>query len=494
MSPYFFWQSFSPAFSFLEQSILPPAWPPAKAAPDTIRKAATSVEIKIFIRHPLKENLKNVACEIHKPLSQNSPRRDLWVGYFQKKTGFKETNRIIYIVYFIFAGLLLGLNPPAWAQARLLPPADQVLLSSTVRNTRLEPGSWRAKEQAWRANPTRLDTALPYARAVFFKGLTEGDLRWYGAAKAAMLPWWQSPTLNAEALFMRGLVKQGFHDFSAGLQDINAAIAQDPQQAEFWSWRFTLHLLAADMAAAREDAATIKQRFGAEEGAAYEAILQYRTGQAAQAVQGFQKLLALPGFQSNSAKDWLHYHLGEAYRVAGQSAQAIAVWEQHVQARPESHFIRLALCDLLNREQQYEKALRYAAQDNPSDGLLIQSLMAHHGLAQGKNTQALAKVQSLAQQFDERMAAQDLRQDALIERPRMIYLIRFGKDVKAGLAMAAENWRTQNEPADGVLLLEAAVLLKQPQAALPVLQWLEKTKYVDPAMTPWVAQLNKMGV
>jgi hypothetical protein len=120
--------------------------------------------------------------------------------------------------------------------------------------------------------------------------------------------------------------------------------------------------------------------------------------------------------------------------------------------------------------------------------------MAHHGMAQGAKAPPLvaAKVQSLAQQFDERMAAQDLRQDALIERPRMIYLIRFGKDVKAGLTMAADNWRTQNEPADGLLLLEAAVLLKQPQAAQPVLQWLEKTKYTDPAMTPLVAQLKKM--
>jgi hypothetical protein len=494
MSHYFFWQSFSPAFSFLEQSILPPAWPPANAAPDTIKKAATSVEIKIFIRHPLKENLNKVACETHKPRIQNSPIRTFWVEYFLKKSGPKRPNNIIYIVCFIFTGFMLGWSPEAHAQTRLIPPADQVLLSPTVRSTRLEPGSWRAKEQAWRANPNTLDTALPYARAVFFKGLTEGDLRWYGAAKAALMPWWQSPNLGAEALFMRGLVKQGFHDFEAGLQDINAAISKDPQQAEYWSWRFTLHVLAADMAAAREDAAAIQQRFGAQEGAAYEAILNYRSGQAPLAVQGFLKLLALPAYQSPSAKDWLHYHLGEAYRVADQAAQAIALWEKHLQTRPESHFIRLALCDLLNREGQFDKALRYAAQDNPSDGLLIQTLMAHHGMAQGAKAPPLvaAKVQSLAQQFDERMAAQDLRQDALIERPRMIYLIRFGKDVKAGLAMAADNWRTQNEPADGLLLLEAAVLLKQPQAAQPVLQWLEKTKYADPAMTPLVAQLKKM--
>lgn len=411
-------------------------------------------------------------------------------NYFVDNPQEKRVSSVFFIVYFIFIFTLSAFGSDADAQMRLIPSNDQVLLTQKVRGQRLDPASWRAKEQAWKANPKSLDAALPYARAVFMMGLTEGDLRWYGAAKAAMTPWWLSTELSADAFFMRGLIKQGFHDFQAGLQDINAAIARDPQQAEFWSWRFTLHLLEADMPAAREDAATIRQRFGAEEGAAYEAILQYRTGQAAQAAQGFLKLLALPSYQNASAKDWLNYHLGEAYRVAGQSAQAISVWEKHLQARPESHFIRLALCDLLNREGQFEKTLRYATQDNPSDGLLIHALMAHHGLAAGKPND---KVMALARQFDERMAAQDLRQDALIERPRMIYLIRYGKDVKAGLAMAVENWRTQNEPADGLLLLEAAVLLKQAQAALPVLQWLEKTKYQDPAMTPLVAQLKKMG-
>ena len=445
---------------------------------------------------PLQEKLKNAECDVHNLHAQNIARQQIWCKFFDDVLVLKRRKSIIFIAYFTFTFLLLVPAPPAAAQARLIPPNEQVLLAHTARNQRAGSSSWRTLEQAWKAKPGDLAAALPYARAVFMMGLTEGDLRWYGSAKAAMAPWWQKSDLSADAFFMRGLIKQGFHDFEGGLKDINAAIALDPQQAEFWSWRFTLHLLAADLVAAREDTGMIRQRFGAEEAAAYEAILQYRSGQAAQAVQGFLKLLALPGYQSTSAKDWLHYHLGEAYRVAGQSAQAIATWEKHLQTRPESHFIRLSLCDLLNREQQFEKALRFASQDNPSDGLLIQSLMATQGLTQSKHAspQLTQKVQDLAQQFDERMTAQDLRQDALIERPRMIYLIRYGKDIQAGLTMAAENWRTQNEPADGLLLLEAAVRLKQPQAAQPVLQWLEKTRYVDPAMTPLVAQLKKMGV
>ena len=52
---------------------------------------------------------------------------------------------------------------------------------------------------------------------------------------------------------MRGLVKQGFHDFDGGLRDINQAIVLAPKNAEYWSWRFSLHLLQANMAAAKQD-------------------------------------------------------------------------------------------------------------------------------------------------------------------------------------------------------------------------------------------------
>ena len=53
-----------------------------------------------------------------------------------------------------------------------------------------------------------------------------------------------------------------------------------------------------------------------------------------------------------------------------------------------------------------------------------------------------------------------------------------------------ENWRTQNEPPDAVLLAEAALKHRQPKAAEPVLDWMARTGYTEPALAALAQQLK----
>ncbi len=364
---------------------------------------------------------------------------------------------------------------PSLAQARFKPAATGVVLSSSVHAVDAGAASLRTLDQAWRRNPQDQEAALAYARAVFLIGLTEGDLRWYGSAKAALQPWWTATALPADGYFLRGLVKQGFHDFAGGLADISQAIALDEARPEFWSWRFALHLLISDMDAARQDCATLGRLFGADELAVCEAILQYRSGQASAAALRFKQIVALPGFAGPLAQDWLRLHWGEALRTAGQYDEAIKVWQAHLTRRPAAHPIRLALAELLNAQGQPAAAKNVANVPNPSDALLVQSLLASRALKDADTAKLAAQV---AARFD----SQALRKEALIERPQMVYLISYGQDPQAGLAMATANWRDQQEPADAVLLLQAALLTQQPKAGASVIAWMRKTGYTEPAL------------
>jgi hypothetical protein len=169
--------------------------------------------------------------------------------------------------------------PTVFAQDRFRPSNNTVLLKSAISSQTLGGESFKVADAAWRAEPQNIQAATAYARSVFILGLNEGDLRWYGSAKAALLPWWQDSKLPADTLFMRGLVKQGFHEFEAGLKDIDLAIAQNPQKAEFWSWRFALNLLRSDLKAAEKDCQQIELYFGRSEAMLHRAVLQSRTGQ-----------------------------------------------------------------------------------------------------------------------------------------------------------------------------------------------------------------------
>lgn len=386
--------------------------------------------------------------------------------------------------WFLVAGSMVT---PLAAQERFVPPAAAVVLPASVHTQGGRQSHLRALDQTRRAQPQNLDAALAYGRAVFTLGLAEGDLRWFGSAKAALGPWWQAADLPAEGYFLRGLVKQGFHDFKAGLTDIDLAIALEPRRAEFWSWRFALHLLLADMAAARQDTEEMARLFGTEEADVYRAVLLYRTGQALPAVQMLTRAVRSPHYKDASSQDWLGFHLGEAHRVAGQPELALKVWGERLKANPQSHLLRLSLADLLNQQGQYRQAKSVAMNQSDmaslTDALLMQVLLASAGLKDGDETR-------LASQMDARLKAQTLRQEALIERPKLIYQIAYGQDVSAGLALSIENWKLQKEPPDALLFARAALALGQAQAAAPLVEWAEKTRYTDPQLGPLIQQLK----
>lgn len=387
------------------------------------------------------------------------------------------------------AGALALASLCASAQERFRPEASAVVLAASVHTAGGRASSLRALDQAWRAQPQDLPAALAYARAVFILGFNEGDLRWFGSAKAALMPWWQAADLPADGLFMRGLVKQGFHDFDGGLQDINQAISLNPERAEFWSWRFALHLLQANMSAARQDATEIAQRFGAQEGQIYRAVLLYRTGQALPAVQWLSAAMRSPDYQDAASQVWIGFHLGEAHRVAQQPERAITVWQRLLQAHPQSHLLRLSLADLLNQQGQFQQAKAVATANsaklnaNLTDALLMQALLASRGLKAPDEA-------VLARQMAARLQSQALRRESLIERPKLIYQIAYGQDLAAGLALSIENWQLQKEPPDAVLFAQAALALKQARAAEPVVQWAQATGYTDPQLAPLLLQLK----
>lgn len=187
------------------------------------------------------------------------------------------------------------------------------------------------------------------------------------------------------------------------------------------------------------------------------------------------------------SQDWLSFHLGEAHRVAGQPAQAIAVWGERLKVNGQSHLLRLSLAELLNQQGLYPQAkamaMNQADMASLTDALLMQALLA----SRGEKDASQAK---LASQVQARMRAQALRQESLIERPKLIYQIAYGQDIAAGLALSIDNWQLQKEPPDAVLFVQAALALGQAQAAAPVVEWAEKTRYTDPQLAPLIQQLK----
>ena len=90
----------------------------------------------------------------------------------------------------------------------------------------------------------------------------------------------------------------------------------------------------------------------------------------------------------------------------------------------------------------------------------------------------------------ERFAAAALRGEKLHLAEEARYLLDLAGDPRAALAAATENWKSQREPRDALVLLEAAAAARDPAAAAPALRWLAETRYEDPRLQRVAARLK----
>ena len=103
-----------------------------------------------------------------------------------------------------------------------------------------------------------------------------------------------------------------------------------------------------------------------------------------------------------------------------------------------------------------------------SDTLLLRLALAARQLK-------LADEEKYTRTLGDRFADAGLRGEKLHLQEEARYLLELKGDARAALAAASENYRTQREPRDALILIEAALAARDPVAAAPALQWLESS-------------------
>ena len=89
-----------------------------------------------------------------------------------------------------------------------------------------------------------------------------------------------------------------------------------------------------------------------------------------------------------------------------------------------------------------------------------------------------------------RFEALRLRGSEYFGREESRFALQLQHDPQAALDMARSNWQVQRAPWDARVVLEAALAAKQPRAAAPVLEFLQKTQLEDPIIDPLARELH----
>jgi tetratricopeptide (TPR) repeat protein len=351
------------------------------------------------------------------------------------------------------------------------------------------------------ANPQDSATAVRLARRYFRLAMSEGDPRFIGYGEAALRPWWpaadamqgvplpkgvpppQSVPPPPGVLVARALLRQYKHEFDAALEDLARAGEADPRDDEVWLWRSALHLVQADYAAAAADCARLRPWAAEVDITGCETSVQGMTGHAEAAYRALGGALQHARDLGPLGKIWFQTRLAEFSLRLGNTAVAEAHFREALALKVNDQYLLADYADFLLEQRRPAEVVPLLANWVRSDILLLRLAFAERAL---KLPSADAHVEALAARF----AAAALRGERLhLAEESRFTLGLLGKPAQA-LALALDNWRAQREPRDARVVLEAAIAAREPQAAAPVMQWLQSSANEDPTLRGLAAQIE----
>lgn len=378
---------------------------------------------------------------------------------------------------------ILALGAGAVLAAPRLPQSDAEVLQ------RVRPASdplvreLRELTQRLRARPDDLGTALVLARRHLAIARTTNDPRHVGYAEAALAPWLAAEPPPPVRL-LRAVMRQSRHEFAGALADLDAVLAAAPENPQALLTRATIRLVLADTAGAARDCALLTRRATALVATACAASVAATTGRAHQA----RALLAQALDRAEAAEDasvraWARTLLAEITARLGEVEAAEAGFRAALALDPADVYARAAYADLLLAAGRPAEARALAERDLRPDALLLRAALAARAM-QAADADALLSL------LLDRMQEAALRGDTTHLREAARVQLDLLGDARRALELARRNFAIQREPADVLLLLQAARAAGQPAAAQPALAWLAATGAEDVALREAAARLG----
>jgi thioredoxin-like negative regulator of GroEL len=340
----------------------------------------------------------------------------------------------------------------------------------------------RRLRAALAASPRDPDAAAALAERYFEMAAAEGDPRYVGYAEAALRPWGgaDAPT---EVLFMRGLLRQYRHDFDGALEDLERVLQREPAHAPAHSWRAAIFMVRADYGAAARECDALAREGKTLRAEGCSAYVDATTGKTRAAFERLSAALQRFPDASSEARLWALTRLAEMAWRLEDHAGADRLFNQALAFGVDDNFLLAAYADYLLERGRPKEVVGLLKAWSRSDTLLLRLALAEKKL---EMREADAHTQALADRF----AAAALRGERLHMGEEARFLLHLKGDAHAALAVAAENWKSQREPRDASVVLEAAVAARDPKPAAPVLRWLQESGFESGKLKGLAASLK----
>lgn len=331
-------------------------------------------------------------------------------------------------------------------------------------------GSAHAAAPALQASRSRPDIALPLAQFYVQRARVTGDLRLLGYAETTLMPLLGQSRPLPTVLILHATILQSRHAFAASLGELTRALTLQPENAQAWLTRATVLRVLGRYEEALDSCDRLAKSTDTATASLCVEGLRGLTGHLQTA---YDRLMALPWQSlSQAARVWRYSELGEMAERLGRDREAEHWFVEGLKLDSEDLYMRAAYCDLLLRQARNAEVLELVRQRQSLEPLLLRESIAeqHLGAAQADTSRAILR---------NTFAVEEERGDAVHRREQARFLLDVESQPARALAVAQENWRTQREPDDVLILLRAARAAHQPGAAQPALDFLHRQKLED---------------
>jgi len=360
---------------------------------------------------------------------------------------------------------------------------DEVLERLPFRRDDAQAAELRRLRARVASAPQDMGAAVQLARRYFALAVALGDPRYIGYAQAALTPWGERAAGAPDLLLVRAMLKQYRHDFDGALEDLAAAARLDPDDSEAHAWAAAIFMVRADYAGAARECAALAELGETLEAEGCSAYLESVTGKGRAGYERLRAALAREPDADRGLRLWIQSRLARMAWRLGDTAAADAHFRSALALGITDNFLLTAYAEFLLAQRRYRDVVALLSERTQSDTLLLRLTLAEQALG-------LADATQHARILGERFDAAALRGERLHLSDEARYRLDLRNDPAGALAAAAENWRTQREPEDAEILLEAAHAAGKPEAARPALDWLARTGYADPRLRRLAAALR----
>ncbi len=321
-------------------------------------------------------------------------------------------------------------------------------------------------ERAYRARPEDAATAQALVSEQLAAGRRLADPRYFGQAEAVIVNFLSRPNRPLALDVQWADILQHRHDYDAARRVLDEVLAKAPADAQARLMRAQMNLAQGRFADARRDCTALLRAtsLGA-------VCLAQVIGMTGDLERGYAMLTREAGLAGGTSevRSWILTALGDQATRLGDPA-AIHWLEEAVQSDPDDQYARLALADAYIDRHQLSLAARVLDSGPRSDAALLR--LAVIAAQRGADNTA-------ARELEARYSEAEARGEIVHLRDSARFRLQARGDAPAALAAARDNFRTQREPWDVRILLEAACAVHDRSALDDYRTWQHETGYQD---------------